>query len=133
MRSPARNNFPVISERWEEPLFEHEDEHEHEHEDDWAGSCRRSGKSCNHRTSLNLVSFEPALVHQKSIGNRVGKAWHGRLVVGLHRPDLDNFAIGLNKRDRERDRGIFHPEGNPLGRRKDKKHPGIFSECLPET
>ena len=79
------------------------------------------------------VAFEPALVYQKGADNGVGKARDRCLVMRLHRADLDDFAIRLDKGDRERDRGIFHPERNSLRRWKDKKHAGVFGERLPEA
>ena len=86
-----------------------------------------------HRAGGDSVTFEPTLIDQKGVGDGVGKAGYRGLVVGLHRPDLDDFAVLLNKRDREGDGGIFHPERHSLRRRKDKEHPGVFSKGLPEA
>jgi hypothetical protein len=85
---------------------ENEDDDEDEDDDDssWAQtalslSAFLTRKILDHRAGGDSVAFEPTLVDQKGVGDRVGEAWYRGLVVGLHGPDLDDFAVRLNKRD----------------------------------
>ena len=90
------------------------------------------GQTLDDRPCTDSVAFEPTLVDHQGVGNGVRKARDWCFVIRLHRADLDDFAVRLDKRDREWNRGIFHPERNALRRRKDKKHAGVFSKRLPE-
>src|ERR1700722_8727189 len=91
------------------------------------------GQTLDDRPCTDSVAFEPTLLDHQGVGNGVRKARDWCFVIRLHRADLDDFAVRLDKRDREWDRGIFHPERNALRRRKDKKHAGVFSKRLPEA
>jgi len=104
-----------------------EDEDDDEDEDDLL-----TRQILDYGAGSDSVTLEPTLIDQQCVGHGVGKARDRRLVIRLHRANLDDFAVCLDKGDRKRDRGILHPERNSLRRLKDKKHAGVFSKRLPE-
>ncbi len=92
-----------------------------------------TGEIFDDSPSGDTVTFEPTLIDQQCVGHGIGQARHGSLVVGLHGTNLDDFAVGLDVCDRERDGCIFHPEREALRFGKDEEHPGVFGERLPES